>query len=249
VSDLHYHIAASDKRNIGGPLAESHSPGINAGGGDVVRSLPALRNVSGIILAGGRSRRMGGHNKALFRVGGTRIIERVVGVMARVFARVLVVTNTPDEFAFLGLPMVPDIRPGAGSLGGLYTGLHHCPTEYGFLVACDMPFLQEGIIRYLTGLIDGHDVVVPRVGAHLEPLHAVYSRRCIPYIEALLHEDELAIIAFYPHVSLREVDEAELRLLDPTLTFLMNLNTPDDLRKAEELAQEQDRGPSDNCLK
>jgi len=205
------------------------------------------RNVSGIILAGGRSRRMGGRNKALFRVGGTRIIQRVVATMTRVFSRVLLVTNNPDEFAFLGLPMVPDIKPGVGSLGGLYTGLYHCPTEYGFLVACDMPFLQEGIIRHLTGLIDGHDVVVPRVGAHLEPLHAVYSRRCIPHIEALLHENELAIIAFFPHVSLREVDERELRRLDPTLTFLMNLNTPEDLRKAEQLAQEQDRATNRNC--
>ena len=153
------------------------------------RALVPMPSASGIILAGGESRRMGGVNKALLEVGGQRIVERVAAILGRIFEEVIVITNSPEEYDFLGLPMFTDLRPGYGSLGGLYTGLHRCGGAHGFIAACDMPFLVESVIRHLVGLAEGHDVIVPRLRGYLEPLHAIYGRGCIPYIEELMDAD------------------------------------------------------------
>jgi molybdenum cofactor guanylyltransferase len=193
-------------------------------------------SVSGILLAGGKSRRMGGVNKALLEVGGSRIIERVASAMCHVFPEVLLITNSPDDFQFLGLPMFNDIVPGHGSLGGLYTGLRACTGDYGFLAACDMPFLSVDVIRHMLSLVEGFDVVVPRISGWLEPLHAVYSRGCLPYIEELFQHEDLKILNFFDKAKVREVPEKDLRVLDPELHFTMNLNTPEDLQRARDYA-------------
>ncbi len=153
---------------------------------------------------------MGGLNKALLKVGRVTIVERVVDTLAAIFPEVIVITNTPDNFAFLGLPMFRDLRRGQGSLGGLYTGLTVCSMDHGFLVACDMPFLSGKTIEHMLSLIEDNDVVVPRLTGGLEPLHAVYSRRCLPHIAALLDAGDLKIINFFPHVKVREVPEEDL---------------------------------------
>jgi molybdopterin-guanine dinucleotide biosynthesis protein A len=204
------------------------------------RALIPVLSASGIILAGGESRRMGGVNKALLEVGGRRIIERIALVLEHIFEEVIVVTNSPGEFAFLGLPMFTDIVPGFGALGGLYTGLHKCRGAHGFLAACDMPFLVESVIRHLVGLAETHDVVVPCIQHHLEPLHAVYARGCIPYIEKLMAQSDLRILNFFHEVDVLEVREDDLTLLDPDLRFAMNLNTPEDLAKARDLVTKLD---------
>ena len=193
-------------------------------------------SVSGILLAGGQSRRMGGVNKALLEVGGRRIVERVASALCDVFPEVLVITNSPDDFQFLGLPMFKDLVPGRGSLGGLYTGLSACKSNYGFLAACDMPFLSVDVIRHMLNMVEGFDVVVPRISGMLEPLHAAYSRECLAYIEELFQHDDLKILNFYDKAKVREVSEKDLRLFDPELRFIMNLNTPEDLQRARDYA-------------
>ncbi len=194
--------------------------------------------VSGIVLAGGESRRMGRVNKALLDVGGVRIIERVTVSLAKVVNEILLITNALKDFEFLGFPMLPDIAPGYGALGGLYTGLRSCQGAYGFLVACDMPFLDVRVMRHMVALIAGHDVdvVVPRIGGHLEPLHAIYSRACIPHIERLMAAGELKIADFFRQVDVLEVPEQVLAAFDPDLRFVMNINTPEDLERARALA-------------
>jgi molybdenum cofactor guanylyltransferase len=177
---------------------------------------------------------MGGVNKALLEVGGRRIVERVATALCNVFPEVLLITNSPDDFQFLGLPMFKDLVPGRGSLGGLYTGLSACKTDYGFLAACDMPFLSVDVIRHMLNLVDGFDVVVPRISGMLEPLHAVYSRECLSYIEELFQQEDLKILNFYDKAKVREVSEKELRHFDPELRFIMNLNTPEDLQRARD---------------
>jgi len=191
-------------------------------------------SVSGILLAGGESRRMGGVNKALLDVGGSRIIERAASVLCRLFPEVLVITNSPDDFQFLGLPMLKDLMPGNGSLGGLYTGLSACKGDYGFLAACDMPFLSADVIRHMVNMVEGFDVVAPRISGWLEPLHAIYSHNCLPYIEGLLQHGDLKILNFFDKVKVREVPEEDLRPFDSELRFSMNLNTPEDLRRARD---------------
>jgi molybdenum cofactor guanylyltransferase len=177
---------------------------------------------------------MGGVNKALLEVGGSRIIARTASALCHVFEEVLVITNSPDDFQFLGLPMLRDVVPGRGSLGGLYTGLRACKGDYGFLAACDMPFLSVAVIRYIANSVEGFDVVVPRISGMLEPLHAAYSRECLPHIEELLQHDDLRIFNLYDKVKVREVPEADLVPLDPDLGFIVNVNTPEDLERARD---------------
>jgi molybdopterin-guanine dinucleotide biosynthesis protein A len=197
-------------------------------------------SVSGILLAGGKSRRMGGMNKALLEVGGRRIIERAALVLRELFSELVLITNSPEDFEFLGLPMFGDKVPGAGSLGGLYTGLSVTEADYGFLAACDMPFLLQDPIRHLVNSIDDHDVVIPRLQGYLEPLHAIYSRRCLPFIEALLVQDNLRIIDFLDQVDVLEIPDDDFKCYDPSFRFILNLNTPEDLQKAREAAVEMD---------
>lgn len=184
---------------------------------------------------------MGGNTKALMEVGGLTLIERGLNVLRRVVRDVIVITNSPQEFAFLGLPMFRDLIPGYGSLGGLYTGLKMCGHSHGLFVACDMPFLNEGVLGHMVGLIGrGHDIIVPRIRGELEPLHAIYAATCLPHVELLLEERDLKIVDLYRHVRVLEVSEEDLRPFDPTFRFVMNVNTPHDLEKAR-LPEEPDR--------
>src|SRR5688500_3411166 len=124
----------------------------------------AAMRVTGVIQAGGRSTRMGGEPKALIELGGRRIVERAVAALAPVVDDVLVVTNTPEVYAFLGLPMVGDVFPDHGSLGGIYSGLKAAPGSAAFTVACDMPFLRTDVARLVVARAADADVVIPRVG-------------------------------------------------------------------------------------
>lgn len=190
---------------------------------------------SGVVQAGGRSTRMGGVPKALLEVGGRRIIERVVAAVAPAVDDVLLVTNTPDLYAFLGLPMVADLHPDHGSLGGIYSGLMAVRGDAAFTVACDMPFLSTEVARLLAGRAGEADVVIPRVGGQLETLHAVYARACLPHMEAALAAGRLKITGFFGRVRVLEVSEAEIAALaDPALVF-MNVNTPAELAEARRL--------------
>jgi molybdopterin-guanine dinucleotide biosynthesis protein A len=181
---------------------------------------------------------MGGGNKALLPIGGRSIIERVSDVLREIFEHNIVITNSPEDFEFLGLPMFGDLVSGRGSLGGLYTGLKACGTDYGFLVACDMPFLNKDVISYMVDRTDDYDVIVPKISAGLEPLHGIYSRKCLPLIEELFAEEDLKIRDIFHKAKVLEIPEEELKLLDPGLFFLLNVNTPDDLRRALDLAKE-----------
>lgn len=194
-------------------------------------------HLTAIVLAGGASRRMGGHNKALIKIDGESIIERELNILDRLFKNIILITNTFEDYSFLGKPMYSDIKPGYGSLGGLYTGLNHCSTEYGFVFACDMPFLNQGIVGYICGKHEGHDVTIPRINGFLEPLHAVYSRRCIPFIEKLLRIGDLKIVDLFPYVDVMEIGQDQLEAVDCDLKFQINVNTPNDLAAANKAAR------------
>jgi molybdopterin-guanine dinucleotide biosynthesis protein A len=192
--------------------------------------------VTGIIQAGGGSTRMGGEPKALVELGGRRIIERVLAALRPVVDDVLIVTNTPELYAFLKLPMVADVYPNKGSLGGIYSGLKSAAGQAAFTVACDMPFLRPEIVELVARRSGEGDVVIPRVGDQLETLHAAYGKACLPHIEERLMSGRLKITGFFPSVRVVEIAEEEIaRFCDPRLVF-MNVNTPDELRRARELA-------------
>jgi molybdopterin-guanine dinucleotide biosynthesis protein A len=194
--------------------------------------------VTGVIQAGGRSTRMGGRPKALLELGGRRIIERVLDAVAPVVDDVLIVTNTPELYAFLDLPMVADVYPDHGSLGGIFSGLAAAPGEAAFTVACDMPFLHREVVRLVVTRAREGDVVIPRVGEQLETMHAVYGKACLAPIEAQLTAGRLKIVGFFDHVRVVEIDEAAVaRHRAPEVVF-MNVNTPEELARARALAAE-----------
>jgi len=191
--------------------------------------------ITGVVQAGGKSTRMGGEPKALMDVGGRRIVERVVAAIAPVVDDVLVVTNTPERYAFLGLPMVGDAFPDHGSLGGIYSGLKAAPGDVAFTVACDMPFLRADVVRLVLERVAEADVVIPRVGDQLETLHAAYAKACLAPMEERLRAGRLRIVGFFDRVRVREIAESDVRALaDPAIVF-MNVNTPDELARAREL--------------
>ena len=194
--------------------------------------------VTGVIQAGGRSTRMGGEPKALLELGGKRIIERVVDAVGSVLDDLLVVTNTPERYAFLGLPMVPDAFPDGGALGGIYTGLRAAGGDAAFTVACDMPFLHPAIVRLVVERAGEADVVIPRTGDQLETMHAVYGKGCLGPMQARLRAGALKIVGFFPDVHVVELDAAGIARHRPPEVAFMNVNTPAELARARALAAE-----------
>jgi len=191
-------------------------------------------DIAGLILVGGKSSRYGS-NKAMVEVDGIRLIERAVRVMRPLFQEVILLTNTPRDYAYLGLPMVEDLIKGLGPLGGVYTGLETISCGAGFFVACDMPFLNQALILHLVASRKGFDAVVPRVGWMIEPLHAVYTKRCLPAIRHLIDSREYQIFKFLPNVRVRYVEAEEIRVHDPQLRSFFNINEPQDLLETEKL--------------
>jgi molybdopterin-guanine dinucleotide biosynthesis protein A len=194
--------------------------------------------VTGVIQAGGKSTRMGGRPKALLTLGGRRIIERVLDVVATVVDDVLIVTNTPELYGFLGLPMVADAWPEHGSLGGIFTGLAAASGDAAFTVACDMPFLHAEVVRLVVARAGEGDVVIPRVGNTLETLHAVYAKACLPHIEARLRAGRLKIVGFFEDVRVVEIGEREVARHRAPEAVFMNVNTPEELARAQALVAE-----------
>jgi molybdopterin-guanine dinucleotide biosynthesis protein A len=171
-----------------------------------------VKDVAGVILAGGRSSRYG-RNKALVELDHVPLIERVVRVMTSIFHKVVLITNTPDEYDYLNFPMFSDIIKGLGPLGGIYTGLKVLSNPFAFFVACDMPFLNPFLIRHMVSVKNGFDVVVPRISGKIEALHGLYSRRCLSNIESQL-----------------ESGTYQIRRWDPDFRSFLNINTPEQLR-------------------
>ena len=193
----------------------------------------AVGAVTGVILAGGKSSRMG-QNKALMSLGGRRLIDRVVDVMRQVCPELLMVTNNPEGYADLGLPMRRDVFPDKGSLGGIYSAIYHASASHCLVVACDMPFLHAAVLRYLVAQSADYDVVIPEVHGEMQPLHAIYSQACLPPIARRLEANRLKIIGFLPDVRVRRVTADEIQPFDPELRAFHNLNTPEEFHAAAE---------------
>lgn len=194
--------------------------------------------MTGVIQAGGRSTRMGGEPKALLEIGGKRIIERVVAAVGAVLDELLLVTNTPERYAFLGLRMVPDAVAEGGALGGIYTGLRAAAGAAAFTVACDMPFLHPAVIRMVVERAGEGDVIVPRTATGFETMHAVYGPACLAPMERCLRAGRLKIAGFFSEVRVVELDVAAMAAYRAPEVAFMNVNTPAELAWARALAAE-----------
>ena len=197
--------------------------------------MPSIRSdITGVILVGGKSRRMG-RDKAFLEFAGGPLFERVLEVFRESFERVLLVGDRPERFAGYDLPVLEDIFPGS-ALGGLYTGLHLAQTDHIFVSSCDLPFPSKAVIGHLCSLKNGFDAVVPSSLHGFEPLFALYSRKCLDPMRELLESGNLCIYEFYPQVRVRRVPCEELAPLDPEGKSLMNINTPGDLDRLRKKA-------------
>ncbi|MFC1919538.1 molybdenum cofactor guanylyltransferase [Chloroflexota bacterium] len=190
-----------------------------------------------MVLAGGRSQRLGRY-KALETIGNESFIQRVITRLSEV-DEVIVVTSPrflPVLAAqHLGVRLVVDVLPDLGPLGGIHSGLLAARGRYGLVVGCDMPFLKPRLLEYLLELRSGFDIVVPRVRGLPEPLHAVYSRECIPVIECQVQLGKKGVHQLLEEVRVRYVEEEELDRFDPEHISLFNVNSVADIEKANEM--------------
>jgi molybdopterin-guanine dinucleotide biosynthesis protein A len=184
--------------------------------------------VSGIILAGGQSRRMG-RDKALIDFQGKPIIAHVIATLRTLSQDVVVVSNRSTRYDPLGARVAADYDPPCGPLGGIAAGLQAMDSELAIVVACDMPFLNVSLLRWLIGQAEGYDAVVPQTGDEYEPLHAIYRRTCYNPIVRRIEQGDRRVISFFADVRLRTIKEAAWRAIDPAGRSLVNLNTPGDL--------------------
>lgn len=193
-----------------------------------------MKKVSGIVLAGGESRRLG-RNKASVRLGTRTLIEIVLEKLRCISDDLILATDDFDRFTCLNARIVRDIYPQGGALGGIYSGLRAAKSPLAVVVACDMPFLNPDLLRFMILHAPGHDVVVPRLSCGIEPLHAVYARTCLEPIRETLEDGRRRVVDFWDRVRVRYVEEDEIEILDPEKLSFFNINTPEDLDRARAL--------------
>ncbi|KUO53383.1 MAG: hypothetical protein APF76_09075 [Desulfitibacter sp. BRH_c19] len=184
---------------------------------------------SAIILAGGKSSRMK-INKALLPIKDKTFIEEIAEQLKDSFDEIIVITNTPEQYEFLPFEKYPDIVKNKGPLSGIHSGLTHARNKYSFVTACDMPFIDGTVARNLCDMTSDYDGVVPKNGEFLQPLFAVYSKNCIPYIEKCLNDEQYKIIAFYPYAKILYPKWSNLLSEEKATKNFFNINTPEDLK-------------------
>jgi len=217
-----------------------------------------MQSVSVIINAGGKSSRMG-TDKALLDLGGQTMIERILA-QTKGLGDQIIVTNTPERYAHLGLPMAADVFPDKGALGGLYTAIHASTQPAALVLACDMPFVNRPLLEYMISLAPEFDAVVPRlsptplpspIGAisdgggagvgvkEAEPFRAIYSKACLDPIHRALEAGKMRVISFFPENNVRWLEENEIKRFDPELLTFMNCNTQEELESVRQIGRER----------
>ena len=190
--------------------------------------------MTGAILVGGKSRRMG-FNKAFIEINGKSIIEGAIETLRTLFPHLIIVASSDNilEYERLNVRTVADIYAGAGSLGGIYTALFHSPSPYCFVTACDMPLLDSAVIQRMVAEAKGHDAVIPTINGRFHPLHAIYSRRCMAQMEEMIEGGDLTIGNLYKRINVKGLGE-DFFHDSHDLPFLTNLNTTEHLMKLSE---------------
>ena len=195
-----------------------------------------------IILAGGKSRRLG-RSKAFEPIYGRSLIGHTIERVKRRSDQILIVTSREQVDLFIGYEaeILVDVYPDKGPLGGIYTGLLASKFGRSIVVACDMPFLNDTLISYMVRLSTDCDLVIPRVNNMVEPLHAVYSKNCLPPIKYLIGQDKLSVLQLLAFVKVRYVETKEIKGFDPEYSSFFNINTDIDLARAREVEESREK--------
>jgi molybdenum cofactor guanylyltransferase len=196
-----------------------------------------------IILAGGKSKRLG-RNKINEVIGGITLINRVINVLSAFNGEIILVTaedsSLPETFTYPKISKVQDLYPGKGMIGGIITGLSASKNFYNLVVASDMPFLSPALIRYMISNAKGNDLVAYKNQNELEPLHAIYTKNCLPILEEIMLKDR-RIFELLGQVKVRYLSSAEINQYDTKKISFFNVNTESDLRIANEIAAKEDK--------
>ncbi len=191
---------------------------------------------TGVILAGGMNKRFLGKEKAFLKVGKSRIMDRIFIVFKALFEEIVLVTNNPAAFLEWDVTIVTDVFNVRSALTGIHTGLFYSAYSHAFISACDTPFLNKEIVKYLLSCIDSTtDVILPLTSAGLEPLCAVYSKTILSNIEKQLRHGNLKIQNAFGKYHVQKISEPQLRDKDPELLSFFNINTPEDLATARKI--------------
>lgn len=199
-------------------------------------------DISCVVLAGGKGLRLK-RDKVLENIGNVNLLQRVVSCLSVYNSEIIIVTaqkqSLPLSVNYPKLRVEADIYSEKGPLGGIYTGLTASNSFYNLVVASDMPFLNRALLSYMMQLSEGFDLVVPRLGDFVEPLHAVYSKNCAAPIENLLKRDILQVYRLFPLLKVRYVEAEEIDRFDPEHLSFFNINTEADLKRAQEIVREE----------
>lgn len=185
--------------------------------------------ITAYIIAGGLSSRFK-QDKGLYSYEGKPMITHVYDSVKTVIDDIVIVANDVEKYSFLQTEVVPDIIPGLGPVGGIYTALMHKKSGRIFTIPCDMPFLNSAFINYMLSINGDYDVIVPFINNQYEPLHAIYSDNCISHIEKLINNKQRRIITFFDQVDVRKIGEDEIAFYDDPQRIFQNINYSDDLR-------------------
>ena len=191
---------------------------------------------TGVILSGGLAKRFDGREKALLRIGDECILDRIYRVFKDLIDEIILVTNNPLQFIEWDLNIVTDLFDIRSSLTGIHAGLYYATNPYVFFSACDVPFLNKDLVEAVLAEIDDKiDIVMPETTAGREPMCAVYSRQCLAVAEQHIKKQKLKIQLAFRKNRIKTISEKKLREKDPELLSFFNINTPQDLARAQEM--------------
>lgn len=190
--------------------------------------------MTAIILAGGKSIRMKGKDKAFLKMGKQTLINQQLKLLKKIFQKIIIVTNSPQKYRnFRQIKIVTDVIPYQGPLGGIYSGLLASSDKYNFVLACDMPFIKISLIKYLLAKKKNYDIILPKIEKRVHPLFGVYSKGCIPAIEETLKYNILKVSSIFPKVRTKFLLKQEIEKFDRDLLSLVNINTPEELKRVK----------------
>lgn len=195
-----------------------------------------IPSFTAIILAGGKSSRMNSYeDKSMLRLNGKSLIDIVSSKLKRVVGDNIIIVGPPEKYLSYR-QVVPDLFYQNGPLAGIYSGLRASPSQYNIVVGCDMPFLEVKLLQYMIEDINSHDIVIPRYNnGYIEPLCAVYNKRCLEIIERNLKENNFSIRAIFPHLKVKFIEDKDIKKYDPKFHSFFNINYKKDIIEAENI--------------
>ena len=186
--------------------------------------------MTAIILAGGKASRMKGEDKAFLKIGNEPLISTQLRLLKKLFKEIIIATNLPEKYGVIkGVKVIPDIIPHQGPLGGIYSGLRASNSFYNFVVACDMPYIDTGLIEYMYKKSSGYDAVVPMINKRHEPLYSFYSKNCLKFIGQLLDKKMFRINELFSVIKVKEITRDEVGQFALGAKIFTNINTREDL--------------------